>query len=52
MSKIISHTLVKDGMPFIEPIIDRVMPYVNRSFITIPNVDSPTMDAVKRLKKR
>ena len=50
---ICSHTLVRNGMPFIGLVIRQVIPYVNRCLITISRQSTDgTIHAVKKLQQQ
>ena len=46
---ICSHTLVKDGMPFIDLVLNQVLPFVNRSLVT---VSKKSTDGTKELLEK
>lgn len=51
--KICSHTIVKDGMPFIGTCIEQVLPFVDRSLITISRKsEDGTLNVVNELYKK
>src|SRR3990167_9718210 len=50
--KIVSNTLVKNGMPFIQPVIEQALPYVNRAIITISEKsDDGTREVLERMAR-
>lgn len=49
---ICSHTIVKNGKPFIEPVLRQVIPYVDRTIITVSEKsDDGTLSIVRQLEK-
>lgn len=46
--RLASHTVVKNGMPFIIPVLDRVAPYVDKYFIAVSSFsDDGTLQAIQ-----
>ena len=51
MVTIASHTLVKNGMPFIDLVLRQAIPFVNRSLITVSRKsDDGTLEVVQKLQ--
>ncbi len=50
---IVSHTIVRDGMPFIGLVLQQVLPYMNRCLITISekSIDN-TLQILRKLEKQ
>lgn len=52
MKTLVSHTLVRDGMPYIDLVIRQVVPYVNRCLITISEKSTDgTLQAMRKLER-
>ncbi len=49
---VISHTIVRDGMPFIDLVLRQVQPFVNRSLVTISEKSKDdTLQVLRKLQK-
>lgn len=52
VNTICSHTIVKNGMPFIDLVLRQVLPMVNKSLITISEKSNDgTLEVVKKIEK-
>lgn len=52
MSRLVSHTLVRNGMPFIDLVLRQVLPFVHKSLITISEQsEDGTKEAIEALKQ-
>jgi glycosyltransferase involved in cell wall biosynthesis len=48
-----SHTIVRNGQPFIGPVLEQVLPYMDRCLVTISEKsDDGTLDVLNNLKER
>lgn len=52
MVDIVSHTIVKNGQPFIELVLRQALPFVNRALITVSEKSTDgTIDVLRKLEK-